>query len=250
MTDTTPAPRPARDRTLPIVFSVLGVIVVIGILFTLLVPQARFGSDSSRQVQVDEPFEAVAVTTEVADAEVLFRDVEAVEVTFRQHDLSREMDFTAEVVGSTLDVRVTDNGGGWRWPMFGARSPLVTIVLPLAMKGVDISLDSDVGDVSLRGDFGALQLEVTAGDVKLAGSVTTADLSSTVGDITLKLDVVPDGLDVTATTGDLEVTVPNASYRVETHTNVGDVTVDIPNDTSSTTLLRFETTIGDITVES
>jgi hypothetical protein len=250
MSDTTPAPRPTRDRTLPIVFSVLGAIVLIGILVTLLVPQARFGSDASGQIEVDEPFETVAVTTEVSDAEVLFRDVDAAEVRFQQHNLSRDMDFSAKVVGSTLEVRVTDNGNGWGWPMFGARSPLVTIVLPLAMEGLDITMDSDVGDVSLRGRFGVVQLEVTAGDVTLDGSVATADLSSTVGDITLELDGVPDGLDVTATTGDLEVTVPAGLYRVETDTNVGDVTVDIPNDASSTTVLRFETTIGDITVRS
>jgi hypothetical protein len=250
MTDDTPTPRPARDRTLPIVFSVLGAIVVTGILVTLLVPQAAFGSDSSGSVTVSESFDNVAVTTEVADAEVLFRDVDAAEVTFRQHDLSREMDFSAEVVGSTLDVRVTDNGNGWRWPSFSARSPIVTIVLPLAMKGLDVDLNSDVGDVTLRGEFGAIGLDATAGDVHLDGTVDTAQLATTVGDVTLKLDSAPSGLDVTTTTGDLKATLPTGSYRIVTDTNVGDVSIDIPNDKASSTVLRFETTVGDITVRS
>lgn len=275
MSDQTPAsptpatptpPSPVLRRTLLIVGSVVAAGLIGGVVVTGVSAATR--TDASRQVTIDQDFESIDLTAEVADVTVERGTVTEPVLTFEQNNNRRNMTFDAEVVGETLRVSVIEHGGGWWLPGDFGRSPHLTIVLPDSQTGVDFTADSDVGDVSLAGDFGKVEFVGTAGDLRLAGSADTADLETTageitadrfrvggdfraessVGDITAELASAPAGVTLVSNVGELELRLPRGQYRVETSTNVGDVHVDIADDPDADTLVRLETTVGDISV--
>jgi hypothetical protein len=268
MSSTTAPPRNSLRTTLLVAGSIV-IVLLVGYLVVVAVAAAN-RPDASREIVIDESFDAIEVTAEVTDVVVKYGAVDAPTVTFAQNGERRDMSFDAAVSGSTLDVSVIDHGRGWWLPFEFNDSPRVTIIVPESYGAVDLTTDSDVGDITLIGDFADIELTATTGDVRLRGSAETAELETTVGDLTaeqfgvtgeltvrantgdivLDLEVIPAQLDVTSDVGDQTVTVPEGAYRVETETNVGDVDVSVENDEDADTVLRFETTVGDITVRN
>ena len=270
MTTTTPAP--AQQNTLRTILLVVGSVVLVAIIGYLVIAVVTNAnrSDASREVEFSESFDDVSVDVGVADVVVEYADVDDATVAFRQNDANRTFDFDAELVGSTLEVRVTDRWSGFWLPFGNQSSPTVIITLPESLEELDIEVESGVGDVALEGAFGEVDLGSGVGDVRLEGSALEADVETSVGDITarnfsvegeftvvsstgdvtLSLDEVPAALDVTSNVGDQTITLPRGSYRVETETGVGDLTISVDNDSDADTLLRFESSVGDITVRN
>ncbi len=259
--------RPRTLRTALLIGGSIVIVLVVGYLVFGAIAGAN-RTDASREIVIDDAFDALKVTAEVTDVVIEYGAVDAPTLTFAQNGDRRDMTFEAQVVGSTLDVSVIDHGRGWWMPLTFTLSPRLRIVLPQGSAPVDLVMNSDVGDVTLSGDFAAVSFVGTAGDLKLDGSATSAEFESTVGDVVsdgyrvsgdlaiesstgdveLALDSVPRSLSITSNVGDQRVRLPHGSYRVETDTNVGDVRVDVDNQSSSDTLLRFQTTVGNITV--
>lgn len=265
-------PSTPPPSTLRRVLLTVGSIIVVGLLAYLVVAvvSAANRSDASREVAIDTTFDTISITTEVADVTVRFDDVGETLVAFEQRGANRNMSFEAATAGGTLTAAVVEHGAT-PW-FFGdvSQSPHLTITIPdsLAGRALTIVLETDVGDVMLDGEFGDIDIVTTAGDVRLDGSAARVGVETTVGDVTvprlsvpgevtinttvgeaeLSLDTVPSRLDITSTVGDVGVRLPSGDYRIDTSTNVGDVTIDAESDPDADTILRLETTTGDITV--
>ena len=265
---TTPTPRSSTLRT---VLLVVGSILVASIVVYLGVSAitAANRQDASREIAIDESFSAIEVTAEVTDVVIEFADVDEATVRLAQNAERRSMTFEAEVVDDTLVATVIDHGTGWWLPLDFTDSPRLTIVLPEGGDNLDLTIESDVGDLAVEGDFAQVTIVSTAGDLRLSGSAANLEVETTVGDVISRgyavddqltirsntgdvefaLDELPRGIDVSSNVGDQDVELPNGRYRVETSTNVGEVQVDVDQDQGSSTVYRFETTVGDITVE-
>jgi len=270
MTTTTPAP--TRPNALRTVLLVIGSVVLVGIIAYLVIAVVATASrsDASRQVEFSESFDEVSVDVGVSDVVIEYDDVREATVAFRQNDARRTFEFDAQLVGSTLEVRVNDRWSGFWLPFGNQSAPVVVITLPESLELLDIEVESGVGDVALDGAFGEVDLGSGVGDVRLEGSATEADIETSVGDITAKqftvdgeltvvsstgdvtlsLDEVPSSLDVSSNVGDQTITLPKGTYRVETETGVGDLTISVDNDSDADTVLRFTSSVGDITVRN
>ncbi|WP_022894748.1 DUF4097 family beta strand repeat-containing protein [Agromyces subbeticus] len=262
----------ATRSTLRTALLIGGSILVIGLLTFLIVSvvSAANRTDASREVAIDDAFDTLAITSEVADVRVSFGDVEQPLVAFEQRGANRDMSFEAEAAGGTLTVAVAEHGSA---PFFfgdvGAAPRLVvTLPAPFADSGLALTLDADIGDVVLEGDFGVVDVVTTVGDLRLSGSAERLDAESTVGDTTLdgfavsddatistttgqvdaSIGAVPNRLDVVTTVGDITLVLPNGDYRIDTATNIGDITVNVPDSPAADTIVRAETTTGDITI--
>ena len=272
MTTTTPTPAPTQPNTLRTVLLVVGSVVLVAIIGYLVIAVVATAnrSDASREVEISESFDDVSVDVGVADVVIEYADVADATVDFRQNDARRTFDFDADLVGSTLEVRVTDKWSGFWLPFGNQSAPVVTITLPESLEELDIEVESGVGDVALEGAFGDVDLGSGVGDIRLEGSATEADIETSVGDITardfsvegaltvtsstgdvtLSLEDVPESLEVSSNVGDQNITIPDGSYRVETESGVGDISIAVDNDSDASTLLRFTSSVGDITVRN
>lgn len=252
---------------------IVGSIALVVLIGYVVVAALGFAtrSDASRDISFSETIEELEIDAEVTDVDVVFASVTDTQVSFEQRGTLRTLDFDARVVGSTLRVTV-DETGWFPWFIGGSGESRLTITLPEDAAGpsFDVSLESSVGDVTLDGDFGELELENTVGGIDVTGSATSLDVASTVGNVRLNgvdvsadvtvrtttgdarldLSTVPASLTVTSTVGDVTVRIPDGSYRVQTDTTVGTIAVDVTSDTSASTVLRFETTVGDIRVSN
>lgn len=268
MTTTAPAP----SNPLRTILLVLGSIVLLGIIAVVIVSVVSNANrrDASDELTFDDSLDSVTVNVEVSDVVIEYDNVDEATVTFEQNDARRNMNFDAEVVGGELKVRVEDRWAGFWLPFGSMGSPRLTVILPESAEGVDLDVQSDVGDVAIEGEYGVVEFDSNVGDLRLEGSATRAEIETSVGDITVRrysvdeelvidsstgdvtldLDSVPSKLDVSSNVGDQDVTLPTGSYRVETETSVGEVSMSVDNDNDSDTLLRFETSVGDITVRN
>lgn len=263
---------PAAASPLRTILLVIGSVVLVGIAGYLVVAVIANGNrtDASREVEFTETIENVTIDVGVADVVVEYDDVDEATVSFRQNDSRRTFEFDADVNGGTLEVHVVDRWAGFWLPFGSQQSPVVTVTLPESLEQLDLDIDSGVGDIALDGAFGDIELTSGVGDLRLEGSaidvdietsvgdVTARDLSvegdlvveSSTGDVTLSLETVPALLDVRSNVGDQAITLPEGRYRVETETGVGDLNIRVDNDSDADTLLRFESSVGDITVRN
>jgi len=268
MTTTSPAPAsPLRTILL-----VIGSVLLVGIVAYLVIGVVGNANrtDASDDVTISESFDEVVVDVEVADVVVEYADVDEATVVFRQNSSNRSFQFSAEVVGSSLEVNLDEHWGGFWMPFGNQTSPRVTVTLPESLEALDLDVESGVGDATLDGDFGEVEFSSGVGDLRLEGSATRAEVETSVGDITarrysvegdfvvisstgdvtLSLDTVPATLDVRSNVGDQDITLPKGRYAVETETGVGEVSVAVDNDRDADTLLRFESSVGDITIRN
>lgn len=265
----TPAAPRSPLRTALLIGGSVAIVALLAFLVVAVVSAAN-RADASREVTIDTSFDTLAITSEVADVRVSFGDVAKATVAFEQRGANRNMSFEAETAGATLTVAVAEHGSA---PFFfgdvGA-SPRLVVTLPasIAGRGLDLTLDADIGDVVLDGEFGEVDVVTTVGDLRLSGSAERVDLETTVGEVTLddadiagdvvigtttgsagvRLAAVPGRLDVVTTVGDIDLSLPSGEYRIDTSTNIGDVEVNVPDSPGADTIVRAETTTGDITI--
>ena len=263
---------PAHRKTLRTALLVIGSVAIVALVGFIVVSAVGAANrvDASRAVTIEQAFETLDITAEVTDVRVERAAVDATTLTFDQNGDRRNMTFDVDLVGSTLRVDVIDHGAGWWMPLDFSDTPRLTILVPESLDSMDVTMDSDIGDVVLDGEFADVTLVGTVGELRLSGSATRLDAERTAGDIvapdfsvsdslvtrsnagdvTLALTSVPRSLEISSNVGDQDVTLPRDSYRVEASTNVGDLHVDVESDSNADTVLRFETTVGDITVRN
>lgn len=112
-----------------------------------------------------------------------------------------------------------------------------------------VRVSTSVGDVTVTGANGPLDLRSSVGDVTAVGVRGQAlSLDSSVGDIEVVADEPPEELIVRSSTGDVAVTVPDdgTEYRVSTSTSVGDVRNGIGSADAATRRIDVTTSVGDI----
>ncbi|HRN29437.1 MAG TPA: DUF4097 family beta strand repeat-containing protein [Terrimesophilobacter sp.] len=267
MTETTASSRPRALRT---TLLVLGGVVLLAIIALVVVTGVNSASrtDASGEYTFDTVFSELDVATDVADVDVRFADVGSTTASYVDGEARRNVTFTAEASGSTLVVRVTDDGSSWWFLPSFSSAPVLRIVLPQSLAGLDVAVSSSVGNVTLDGTFGDLVASGAVGDVSVSGSAASSDVSADVGnvtaeefavrgaasfeadtgDIVIVLTEVPSALSVRTDVGDQTVVLPRGSYRVEASSTLGDVTVNVDSDASSSTVFRFVGSVGNVTV--
>jgi hypothetical protein len=260
-----------NPRTLRTILLVAGSIVVAAIIGYLVLGAVMMltRSDQSGEVAVSERFDTVSVESNVTAVTVDFADVDEAQVVFDQDDSPRNVDFDVKVVGSTLEVSVKDR---WEWLFpfdLGHDSSQLDITLPRSMDDLDLQLDSNVGNSEVSGDFASVTYDGHVGDLDISGTAGEAILesdvgsiraddfsvegalhvSSSVGDAVLDLAKVPSDLTVDTSVGSQRVTLPEGEYYIDAASQVGAARVSAPSDRSASSVLRFTSSVGDITVE-
>lgn len=104
--------------------------------------------------------------------------------------------------------------------------------LPLVACG-SAQIETVSGDVELSGHAQELRLVTVSGDFDFNGSAGRVSLSTTSGDMALRLDNVPDALDVTAVSGDTKLWIPdNDGFSLHYNRVSGDIRSDFDLKTS------------------
>lgn len=92
---------------------------------------------------------------------------------------------------------------------------------------------STSGDLEVSGEICELQLQTVSGDCDFRGTAGRVTVKSTSGDVTLKLDNVPDGLELNTVSGDTRLTLPdNDGFFLHYKRVSGDVRSDFNLKTS------------------
>lgn len=92
---------------------------------------------------------------------------------------------------------------------------------------------STSGDLEVSGEICELQLQTVSGDCDFRGTAGRVTVKSTNGDVTLKLDNVPDGLELNTVSGDTRLTLPdNDGFFLHYKRVSGDVRSDFNLKTS------------------
>ncbi|THV30197.1 DUF4097 family beta strand repeat-containing protein [Glycomyces paridis] len=119
--------------------------------------------------------------------------------------------------------------------------------------GADAEATIDVGDISLDGLDGDIDVETSVGDVtgqRLNAASTRVE--SSVGSISLAFDKVNGDINVTTSTGDVELVLPDdgTTYDVRFASGVGDQDIDIATDPAAEAdvVINVNTSVGDLTV--
>lgn len=275
MSTTETSPRPAHTgRTVALI--VVGVVITAMIVWLATgVVRAATRPDASGTFEIEEPFDAVVLDSDLADVDIAYRDVARTELTLRQGDSRERLELDHEVRGDTLHVslrHVRELGMPLQWPWFGDRSPRLELVLPAALERAPVALEvsTDVGDIDTAGDFADVSLRSSVGDIELGGSAeslavhtdageidldrfsTEGELTarSGVGDVTIGLDALPSGIRVETEAGEVHVDLPQGRYALTADTSLGEVDIDADSDSSAARLYEFTTSVGDISVRS
>lgn len=125
-----------------------------------------------------------------------------------------------------------------------------TLIIP---SGVDAEAYNDIGDITVNGLDGALDLQTSVGDIE-ADNLKTTDttVESSVGDVSLSFDEVYGDIVVTSSTGDIEIAVPDDGtvYDVRFDAGVGERSIDIATDPAieSDYTIWVTTSVGDVSV--
>lgn len=104
--------------------------------------------------------------------------------------------------------------------------------VPQAQCGT-VHLDTVSGDVDMTGHVQDLRMVTISGDFDLSGTANRLSLQTTSGDLSLRLDNVPDGLDVTSVSGDTKLWIPdNDGFSLRYNRVSGDLRSDFDLKTS------------------
>jgi hypothetical protein len=116
--------------------------------------------------------------------------------------------------------------------------------------GLDVSVQTDSGDVRFYSLAGSADASTGTGDITAAGLTSRdAGFVSNSGDITAVFTAVPMTVWATGAGGDITVRVPGTvSYRVNIRPGNGDTTVSIAQSFSSRHVINASSNEGDVTV--
>ncbi|MFG3342432.1 DUF4097 family beta strand repeat-containing protein [Glycomyces sp. NPDC048151] len=125
-----------------------------------------------------------------------------------------------------------------------------TLALPA---GAAAKAENSVGDVTMDGLDGTIDVETSVGDIEgenLRATETVAE--SSVGSVYLEFAEVRGGIDVTTSTGDVEIVVPDdgTTFDVVFASGVGSEDIQIATDPSRSAdyVITVNTGVGDLTV--
>ena len=247
-----PVPPPAQRPPVPwwaALLSVLGVLVVLGVLSTAVA--AVVVESATRTVRV--PVEETGVRTlriEGVTGGVRLRTDDAVAGTVsgttRVTTSWQEAEVEAVRDGDELVLRATCPDQGWPRRCEVGHDLLVD-------PDVDVVVDIVTGGLQAQGLAGDVDVSVTAGGVlleDLTSQVVRVDV--TTGGVVMGFAVPPREVGVTATTGGIDIGLPadGAAYAVRTSVSVGDAGVSVPVDDDAGRSITASTTVGGIGIHT
>lgn len=264
---THPTPQPVRSRSAVAV--VVAVIGAVALVFSLgngvLAGVAAAGGRSDVLTAPIDDVRSVDLQVDRATMLVRFGDVPEATLSVEQPGLAFGA-WRLRSNGGTLEVRSPDSWGPFnRW----SRTD-VTLTLPRDLAG-QVNFDGafNAGNISVDGDFAAMDVEVNAGRLRLGGSADALRVELNAGEVTAELaDVAtldaavqagalnatltgtpPRSVDADLTAGMIDLAVPDAEYAVS-HSGVlastGNVTVR--QDPASPLTMDLRVQLGELSV--
>ena len=231
-----------RHRTAPRVIALLtaalGVAIVAGTVGSAAVPAIASADarDEHRSLGV-AGISTLDVDVDTTGLTVVFADVDEASLDVLA---SRGEPWTFERDGSTLRVG-TPRGDFMFW--FSGGNGRATLTLPDELAGLDAEIEVGAGSFDADGDFGAVDLNLSAGQVSVTGTATslvaevgagrgeidlegvsTADFSIDAGQLIARLrGAAPDTITASIDAGSLELTLPDETYDVTSDVSAGEV---------------------------
>jgi hypothetical protein len=260
--DSSRPPRPARGRTLWIVF---GSLLLIGGLWWGTFNVVELIAHDERTERFTVPaaqLTRLVVDNDTGSITIVGTTGDEISVEAEVSDGLRETGFSHEIAGSTLELRGS-------CPLVGSMWCRVTyrIEMPRDLD-VEVNADNDrvdvsnvAGNVVIDSDNGAVELADVSGPIEVAGDngrVVGTGLSSAVtrvetdnGRVELAFIEPPDSVTVNGANGSIEIVVPQieGGYDVTAETSNGSTDdIDVIDNPESPHKLRLETDNGSISV--
>ena len=265
-----PAPGTARPNSaLRGILLLIGSILLIGMLVSagLRIVQLAGFEDHSGTHQVTEAVDSVLLDTSAADVVVQYGDVTHPQIDFDQARDDQVMRYG--VRNGELRVDVDQRRGFWFFGPsigWGSRGSELTLTLPTGATGMDLSLNTTAGDLQAHGDFGALDIDMTAGQMLLSGGAESVQVDSTAaslraedfavtgpvgvditaGDLHFEAADLPSAIDVTSTAAGVRFELPAGEYEIRTDSTAGGVNQGVASTPGADRVYTFDSTAGEV----
>ncbi|MCF2533062.1 DUF4097 family beta strand repeat-containing protein [Yinghuangia soli] len=191
----------------------------------------------SSSYDVAEKAAKISVSTTAGKVTVTEKDIQRVQVTETKHwEGDTEPTTTHNVNADTLDL-------GYKCAKNNACWVSYDITVP---RGTATRVETDAGEVELRGLSGDLDVSTGAGKIDGTGlTAKQATARTTAGSLTLSFASAPAAVDAKTTAGRATVQVPSGqSYAVDVDASVGDTDVDVAKDANAPSKIKVRTTAG------
>jgi len=237
-----------ESRTARMPIMVLGLVVLLSLPILVLGwwgASKAFGSTSTSHYEASDSVQRVLL--DAGDATVVVREaaVDRVSVDRQSDWFLSEPSLSHSVEDGALRLKLDC---GTTWTMTSCDTDL-TVTVP---KGVGVSVDGGLGDVSLIGLSGDAAVKSETGDVSGIGLRDKKLIALTSeGDVALKLAAEPKSLDLSTDSGDIDVAVPSARYAVEAKSDSGDTELSgLKSDAASDRTIRAVSDVGDVSISA
>ncbi|WP_194410325.1 hypothetical protein [Microbacterium cremeum] len=267
-----PPSEPSRSgapRVIAIVAIVIGAIVIVGTMATAVV-----------QTVVSASVHTSVRTADAAGVDELSVDVSAGALRVEFGTVSEaELQVTSswgadrwilERNGDRLIVSTPDRF--WRWFPWGwdDHGGEAVLRLPASLRGLDADLSLAAGELQADGEFGRLEVAVSAGRADVTGSAdaVTVDLSAGTGDIELEgvqtaqlgmsagslttrlTGAQPQSVGVDVSAGSLSLSVPDGDYAVTSEVSAGGFDNRIGSQPQATSTIDVSVSAGQVVLRS
>ncbi|MFS2242626.1 MULTISPECIES: hypothetical protein [unclassified Microbacterium] len=199
-----------------------------------------------------------------ANMRILFDDVDDAELRVEGASTGG---WTLRADAGRLEVRGPDRGFDWWSPNWLRGDERATLVLPLALEGVDAELTLQAGRLDVTGEFADLGVDVNAGSLALAGDARALDIELNAGraDVELRgveqaqyrisagrvvstLTSVPDSVDFTVSAGALDLTLPDQEYDLRREVSAGSLDSSLDQSSDSRHRITGNVSAGSATL--
>ncbi|MBA2323786.1 MAG: DUF4097 family beta strand repeat protein [Pseudonocardiales bacterium] len=119
-----------------------------------------------------------------------------------------------------------------------------------APAGTVLDLETNAGNIDLRGMAGRVTAHCDTGNVTATGLTSRqVDTTSDIGGVELTFAEAPDDVTATADTGAVKIALPSgAAYAVRTSVSVGDRNVEVRQDPASSHRITAKADVGEIEI--
>lgn len=261
----TPRGPGTRNKSLTIILSVLGGLVLLGlVLGTSWSSITSLNRTDSVQTADATGIDTLEVEANAGEFTLQFADITEARLEVRSSrgawDLERQ--------GNTL---VVDSPGGWgNWCFFGcdSRPSVVVLSLPEFLNDgqLDVQLSLAAGEFITEGDFKTLDMDMSAGRLVALGAADSVDLRLGAGQATVELaDVHTARFDISAgrldgvfsgsapasvqgevSAGMLDLTLPEAGYDVRSTVSAGNLDNRLATASDSAHQVTMDVSAGNV----
>ncbi|MFJ4045894.1 hypothetical protein ACIPV2_09150 [Microbacterium sp. NPDC089987] len=248
-----------------VVVAAFGGVVMLGSAASAAVTGLQQIGPQSGQLTADVgSVSSIDVEVGGANMRVMFDDVDDAELRVEGASTSG---WLLRADGGQLDVRGPDRGFDWWSPDWLRGDERATLVLPLALEGVDAELTLQAGQLDVAGEFADLGIDVNAGSLTLTGDARALDVELNAGRAEVELRgveqaqyrisagrvvstllSVPDSVDFTVSAGALELTLPDQEYDLRGQASAGSLDSSLDQSSGSRHRITGDVSAGSATL--